>query len=87
LTQVEDAMFIDQYNVVTLEYHYYQNNCKYTHLEQCDEHIDESGKLVDEDGEEVTHLLGSELYQQDHTKIHPMSAFSREGILNYADSH
>ena len=52
-------MFLDQYNVVTLEYHYYQDDCKYTYLDLCNEHWNEEGKLVDADGEKVDHLLGT----------------------------
>jgi hypothetical protein len=82
-------MFLDQYSVVTLEYHYYQNNCTYTELELCEEHLNGSGKLVDEDDEEVDHLLGTHDYNKDEYKIHPMSAFDRNtnNLLNYSDSH
>ena len=41
LSQVEDAMFLDQYHVVTLEFHYYQNDCKYSVLDAQIENIDE----------------------------------------------
>ena len=79
-------MFLDQYNIVTLEYHYYQNNCQYTYLNACDEHIDENGKLVDEDGEEVKHSLGTETYRAD-LQQYPCNAFERSGNINYVDSH
>ena len=39
-TQCEDAMYIDAHTVVTLEYHYYQNDCQYTQLSVIDEHLD-----------------------------------------------
>ena len=55
LTQVEDAMYLDQHTVATLELHYYQNCCKYIKLEQCDEYEDENGRWVDEQGNEIHH--------------------------------
>ena len=69
-------MYLDQYNIVTLEYHYYQENCIYTTLNQCEEHIDDNGVLRDEDGEEVHHELGCESYKVDPHK-YPMSSFER----------
>ena len=36
-TQVEDAMYLNQQHVVTLEYHYFQNDCIYSPLEKVDE--------------------------------------------------
>ena len=65
LTQVEDSMFVDQYQVVTLEYHYYQTDCVYHELNKCDEYVNEEGKLCSLDGEEVDHKLGTEDYQND----------------------
>lgn len=62
LTQVEDIMFLDQYSVIALEYHYYQNECKYYNLKTCDEHFDEAGELVDSYGNKVTHPLGTDKY-------------------------
>lgn len=59
LTQVEDSMYIDQYQVVTLEYHYYQNDCEYHELERCDEFVNPEGKLCSIDGEEAEHKLGT----------------------------
>jgi hypothetical protein len=53
-------MFIDQYSVATLEYHYYQTDCEYRTLELCDEHINDEGKLVDFDNEPVDHKLGTD---------------------------
>lgn len=32
LTQTEDIMFMDKDTIVTLEYHFYQNDCKYSTL-------------------------------------------------------
>lgn len=43
LTQVEDIMYLDQYSVISLEYHYYQNDCKYLNMNPCNEHLDETG--------------------------------------------
>ena len=59
VTQCEDAMYIDQSTVVTLEFHYFQNDCKYTNLQPLNEHIDSHGKLVDENGNDADHLLGT----------------------------
>lgn len=87
LTQVEDCMYLDQYNILALEYHYYQNDCKYTHLAQCDEHINDQGIWLDSDEKKVTHLLGTEKYQLPGEEIHPMSSFAREDILNFVDTH
>jgi hypothetical protein len=78
-------MFLDQYTVVTLEYHYYQNECKYSSLAPLDEHIDHNGNLVDIKGEKVNHKLGTQNFNTDESKIHPMNAFDRTGIINYID--
>lgn len=58
-------MFLDQYNVMTLEYHYYQDNTMYTYLEPLDERWTEEGQLVDADGEKVEHMLGTECYMDE----------------------
>ena len=58
-------MFIDQYNILTLEYHYYQNDCKYSMLKKDPYSIDHSGTLRDPEDEKVKHLLGIERYQKD----------------------
>lgn len=86
LSQVEDAMFLDQYHVVTLEFHYYQNDCKYSVLDAQIENIDENGDLIDEQGNQVANKFAIEKYQKDPASIHPMSAFNREDIINYVDS-
>lgn len=62
LTQTEDIMYLDQYSVIALEYHYYQNDCKYLNLMQCDEHLNDDGDLVNSNGEKVTHLFSTEKY-------------------------
>lgn len=77
LTQVEDAMFLDQYHIVTLEYHYYQNDCKYSTLDAENESIDLNGNLIDGDGERISHKLGTENYLKNEKKPHPMSSFDR----------
>jgi hypothetical protein len=59
LTQVEDIMYLDQYSVVSLEYHYYQNDCKYINMLQSQETINQEGDLIDANGEKVSHLLGT----------------------------
>jgi hypothetical protein len=85
---VEDIMYLDQYSVIALEYHYYQNDCKYYNLLECQEQINPDGDLIDTNGEKASHLLGTEKYQKDESTIHPMSAFSRNDITNYVeDSH
>ena len=76
-------MYLDQYNVITLEYHYYQNDCKYHNMMQCDEGLNHLGELVDREGNKVTHLLATEKYQSDPSTIHPMSNFERHEITNY----
>ena len=76
-------MFIDQYSIVTLEYHYYQNDCKYSTLNACDEHIDHMGNLVNIDGDRVINKCGTENYQKDGACI--MSTFDRDGVVNYKD--
>ena len=53
LSQVEDEMFLDQYHIMTLEYHYYQNECKYHNMLQCDEQLNEEGVFVDSSGNKV----------------------------------
>ena len=78
-------MFIDQYNIVTLEYHYYQNDCKYSTLEPIVDIMNDEGKLVDEEGEPVEYKLGTESYNLDEENIHPMSAFARSGVTNFFD--
>ena len=43
-------MYLDKDTIVTMELHYYQNDCKYSTLRAVDEHIDHNGHLVDNDG-------------------------------------
>jgi hypothetical protein len=78
-------MYLDQYSVIALEYHYYQNDCKYLNLVQSDEHLNDEGELVDSTGEKVTHLFSTDKYQKDEDGIHPMSAFGRKDISNYVE--
>lgn len=86
LTQVEDAMFIDQYYLMTLEYHYYQNDSQYIQLQRLDESIDENGELVDALGNKVLNKFAIEKYQIESCKVHPMSSFDREDVVNFVDS-
>ena len=58
-TVSEDAMYIDQHTAVVLEYFCYPNTTKYSQLEPLKEKINQRGVLVDEQGEEVKHLLGT----------------------------
>jgi hypothetical protein len=60
-------MYLDQGTVVALEYHYYQDSCKYTNLCRIVEHIDGRGRLVDQHGHECDHLLGTQEYQAGET--------------------
>lgn len=83
LTQAEDVMYLDQYNILTLEYHYYQNDTKYHNMLLCDEQLNEQGEFTDIAGNKVQHLLATEKYQDDPTSIHPMSAFERKNATNY----
>ena len=62
LTQVEDVMFLDKNTLIAHEYHYFQNDCKYYHLRQFEQY-EENGKIYDQDDNEVCHLLGTDLYQ------------------------
>ena len=78
-------MFLDKDNIVTLEYHYYQNDCKYSTLDAVVESIDLNGNLIDGDGERISHKLGTENYQKNEKKPHPMSAFDRQEVINYSD--
>ena len=55
-------MFIDQYSIMTLEYYYYHNQCKYSYLTAQSEHIDENNDLVDDFGKKVKHKLGTHGY-------------------------
>lgn len=79
-------MYLDQYNVITLEYFYYSNDCKYSYLSPQEEYIDENNNLVDNNGEKVTHLLGTEKYLNDPESVHPMNQFDRDELVNYSDS-
>jgi hypothetical protein len=72
--------------VLTLEFHYYQNDCKYSTLEPQNETIDKNGDLIDEQGNPVINKFALEKYQKDQSSIHPMSAFDREDIVNFIDS-
>ena len=76
-------MYLDQHSVIALEYHYYQNDCKYINMIQSNEHFDDGGTLIDEAGEKVSHLLGTEKYQENPLSVHPMSAFEKKDVTNY----
>lgn len=74
--------------MVTLEYHYYQENQTYTYLDACDERWTPEGHLVDGDGERAQHMLGTETYMDpSQGNLHPMNAFDKKDMINYADSH
>ena len=66
ITQVEDAMYLDSQNVITLEYHYYQDNCKYTKLKALNEHINADGILVDKMDKPVLNMLATEQFQMNY---------------------
>ena len=78
-------MFLDQYHVMTLEFHYYQDDCKYSYVEAQKQMIDSNGTLVGEDGSPILTKFGLEDYQKDESSISPMSAFNREDIQNLKD--
>ena len=82
-------MYLDQYSILALEYHYYQSDCKYSKLVQCEEHINEQGIWVDSKNPDqpVKHKLATEKYQGPGEDIHPMSSFLREDLRNYKDSN
>lgn len=56
-TQVEDAMYINQKTVVTLEYHNFQNDSKYFELEEQHEFQDGTRQNVREDNLLKTYLF------------------------------
>lgn len=47
LTQTEDAMFLETDSMVTLEYHYFQNDCSYKRMEVMNEFFNDKGVLID----------------------------------------
>ena len=55
-------MYLDGVTVITLEYHYYQNGCKYSKLIAQDEHFDEEGKLVNSNEQAVSYMLATEQF-------------------------
>ena len=46
-TQVEDAMYLNQQHVVTLEYHYFQNDCIYAPLDDVEKDLKPNEKAKD----------------------------------------
>jgi len=47
MTQCEDAMYLDKHSVVSLEYQYYQNGCKYSKLKEILPTVAPNGKVFD----------------------------------------
>ena len=47
LTQTEDAMFLEADSMITLEYHYFQNDCSYKKMEVTKEFWNDKGVLTD----------------------------------------
>lgn len=87
LTQTEDSIFVDKDYVMTLEYNYYQNYCKYTPISIVNESINNDGVLLDEEGYESIHQLGTQSYQlPENEPHHPMSQWPRSQIKNLRDS-
>lgn len=76
-------MYIDQGTIVTLEFHYYQNDCVYTTLEKQNEQIID-GKLCDSEGKEAEHLLGTHNYND--ANLNPNNMFMRKDIKNLKDN-
>lgn len=85
MTQINDAIYLDQYSLLSFEYHCYQNDVRYQKLRRLDDRIDKRGVLVDSNGNPVHNLLRTQEYQRTQPP-HPMSAFDRNGIRNYEDT-
>lgn len=47
MTQCEDAMYLGKQSVVSLEYQYYQNGCKYSKLKEITPTVAPNGKVFD----------------------------------------
>ena len=56
-TQAEDAMYINQQTVVTLEFHTYQTDCEYTVLEPISQEEEKTG---------LKHKLGTHKFKPEH---------------------
>ena len=59
-TQAEDAMYINQQTIVTLEFHTYQTDCEYTVLERIDEQLEEN-----KTGKRPEYKLGTHKYDEE----------------------
>lgn len=77
MTQVADAMYLDQYAMITFEYHCYQTECLYTMLKP----VDPLDEVAMEQSPLQTHKFNVGY------EPHPMSAFDRDGITNYRDTN
>lgn len=53
MTQINDVCYLDQYNIISFEYHCYQPNAKYHKLRRLEETINKNGTLIDSKGEKV----------------------------------
>ena len=88
-SQCEDAMYIDAHTVVTLEYHYYQNDCQYSQIAVVDEHLNSENEFVDSEGtKKEPYALGTDQYQFDLEKeFNNNSHFERADIRNLVDTN
>lgn len=84
MTQINDVAYLDQYSLISFEYHCYQNGARYQQLRLLDQKINKN-ILVDAQGKKVQNRLRTQEYQRT-VQPHPMSVFDREGIRNYEDS-
>jgi hypothetical protein len=58
-------MYLDQHHVVTLEFHYYQNGCRYHNLIEVERKETNDGGFVDMDGKPLTDILGLHRYRDE----------------------
>lgn len=85
MTQINDVAYLDQYSLISFEYHCYQNGVSYQKLRLLDQKINKNGILVDAQGKKVQNLLRTQEYHR-MLRPHPMSVFNRDGIRNYEDT-
>jgi hypothetical protein len=79
--QVEDVMFIDEKNVVALEYIFYNRQGKYSKIKKVKE------------GQPINDQIGFEDYQKNKNKVNPKSVFNNPPIkfqdskVDYINQH
>ena len=57
MTQINDVMYLDQYTVISFEYHCYMTDVRYEKLVRKEHHIGEDGIMRDSQGIPVNNLL------------------------------